>query len=231
MVPPIESLPEPLLQGPAPASMRLKDLFWKSFGLVVQRHEAVGACMPVLGLQTDAKVQVLETSVDVTLISEKEGQIIVGLCILPTRLNGHSREANGVRHSAHGAVDGAEIFVGEVHLAVHLECALEALHGCLDVAESPVNDAQVVVGIRVSWIKMNRELVVDLRLVPLLFFCIKHAQVKIEVGIPGVEGQPLLQGFRSLFQLLSLQVPTAQLQQCNGHVFPGLTAVLVDLQR
>ena len=61
-------LPEPLLQGPAPASMRLamsqrtnrkgrphphpaglKDLFWKSFGLVVQRHEAVGACMPVPG--------------------------------------------------------------------------------------------------------------------------------------------------------------------------------------
>ena len=26
----------------------------------------------------------------------------------------------------------------------------------------PVNDAQVVVGIRMSWIKMNRELVVDL---------------------------------------------------------------------
>lgn len=47
-----------------------------------------------------------------------------------------------------------------------------------------MNHAQVVVAVGVSWIKMDRQLVVHLGGVPLLFLGIQHAQVEIEVRIP-----------------------------------------------
>mmetsp|Transcript_76798 Transcript_76798/g.126703 ORF Transcript_76798/g.126703 Transcript_76798/m.126703 type:complete len:210 (-) Transcript_76798:376-1005(-) len=85
-------------------------------------------------------------------------------------------------------------------------------------------------GIRMSRVKVTCQLVVDLGLVPLFLLSIKHAQVKVKISIPGVEGKPLFQSFASLFQLLPLQVTTSQLKQRDRHVLPGLTAVLIHLQ-
>mmetsp|Transcript_63463 Transcript_63463/g.149056 ORF Transcript_63463/g.149056 Transcript_63463/m.149056 type:complete len:205 (+) Transcript_63463:135-749(+) len=204
MVPAMEGLPNLLLQRSAPAAMRLENILSQFFGLIVQGHQAVGTCVTVLWLQTDAYVQVLQACINITLVAQEQSKVVVRLRIFRTGFQCQLRQSDCIRHSAHRTVDCAQVLVGKIHLAVHLQGTLKALHGCLDVSQPPVDNSKVVLRVGMSRIEVDGKLVVNLGAIPFFLLSIKHAEVEVNVCVPAVESKPLLQGLCSLFQFLAL---------------------------